>query len=313
MTDFNTDKKAQKTPKIFQCTNCYFICSKKSDYNRHIATQKHKRLINTDGCATFTPFHCNCGKKYKHSQSLYNHKKKCHYKENKMIEYANKNVGEEENVYQLIDNEDNQQGLKDLVVQLITENNEIKNTLLKENKELRNQIFELIPQIGNNNTTNNVKQRFNINVFLNEKCKDAISMDQFIEKIEVSMKNLLTTKDKGLGEGLSNIIIDNMNKLSLYERPMHCTDKKRETLYVKNEEWQKDENQELINSLLKKVEHKQMKNIKQWTENHPDYMEDEKLQVEYIDLIRKCTSSVEGCKEKVIKKVCDNVYLTEKE
>ena len=290
MTDFNTDKKAQKTPKIFQCTNCYFICSKKSDYNRHIATQKHKRLINTDGCATFTPFHCNCGKKYKHSQSLYNHKKKCHYKENKMIEYANKNVGEEENVYQLIDNEDNQQGLKDLVVQLITENNEIKNTLLKENKELRNQIFELIPQIGNNNTTNNVKQRFNINVFLNEKCKDAISMDQFIEKIEVSMKNLLTTKDKGLGEGLSNIIIDNMNKLSLYERPMHCTDKKRETLYVKNEEWQKDENQELINSLLKKVEHKQMKNIKQWTENHPDYMEDEKLQVEYIDLIRKCTS-----------------------
>ena len=104
-----------------------------------------------------------------------------------------------------------------------------------------------------------------------------------------------------------------MNKLSLYERPMHCTDKKRETLYVKNEEWQKDENQELINSLLKKVEHKQMKNIKQWTENHPDYMEDEKLQVEYIDLIRKCTSSVEGCKEKVIKKVCDNVYLTEKE
>ena len=282
MTDFNTDKKAQKTPKIFQCTNCYFICSKKSDYNRHIATQKHKRLINTDGCATFTPFHCNCGKKYKHSQSLYNHKKKCHYKENKMIEYANKNVGEEENVYQLIDNEDNQQGLKDLVVQLITENNEIKNTLLKENKELRNQIFELIPQIGNNNTTNNVKQRFNINVFLNEKCKDAISMDQFIEKIEVSMKNLLTTKDKGLGEGLSNIIIDNMNKLSLYERPMHCTDKKRETLYVKNEEWQKDENQELINSLLKKVEHKQMKNIKQWTENHPDYMEDEKLQVEYI-------------------------------
>ena len=234
MTDFNTDKKAQKTPKIFQCTNCYFICSKKSDYNRHIATQKHKRLINTDGCATFTPFHCNCGKKYKHSQSLYNHKKKCHYKENKMIEYANKNVGEEENVYQLIDNEDNQQGLKDLVVQLITENNEIKNTLLKENKELRNQIFELIPQIGNNNTTNNVKQRFNINVFLNEKCKDAISMDQFIEKIEVSMKNLLTTKDKGLGEGLSNIIIDNMNKLSLYERPMHSTNKKKESLFVKN-------------------------------------------------------------------------------
>ena len=138
-------------------------------------------------------------------------------------------------------------------------------------------------------------------------------MNEFIEKIEISMKNLLTTKDKGLSEGLSNIIIENMNTLSLYERPMHCTDKKRETLYIKNDEWEKDEKSEQINELLKKVEKKQMKNINKWTSKYPNYMNNELLQEEYINLVRSCTNSVDSCKDKVIRKVCDNVYLTKKE
>ena len=150
-------------------------------------------------------------------------------------------------------------------------------------------------------------------MFLNEKCKDALSISEFIDTIEISMKNLLTTKDKGLSEGVTNIIIDNMNKLSLYERPMHCTDKKRETLYVKNQEWEKDANKEHINKLLKGVELKQMKNINQWTEEHPNYETDDRLQTEYINLVRKCTSSIDACKEKVIKNVCDKVYLDDKD
>ena len=174
-------------------------------------------------------------------------------------------------------------------------------------------ITEIIPQIGNNNNsnnnTNNVKNKFNINVFLNEKCKDAISMDQFIDTIEVSMKNLLTTRDKGLGEGLSSIIIDNMSKLSLYERPMHCTDKKRETMYIKNQEWAKDEKLEHIDKLLKKVENKQLKNIERWTNKNPNFMESEKLQEEYMQLIKGCTSSINDCRGKTIKKLCDNVYI----
>lgn len=145
---------------------------------------------------------------------------------------------------------------------------------------------------------------------MNEKCKDALTIDEFVEKIEISMKNLLTTKDKGLGEGLSNIIIENMNKLSLYERPIHCTDKKRETIYIKNDEWEKDEGKEKVNNFLKKVEHKQVKNIDQWTDEHPNYMKSDKLQDEYINLVRGCTSSMDTCKDKVIRKVCDNVYLT---
>ena len=123
--------------------------------------------------------------------------------------------------------------LEKLVVQLMTENNDIKNNLLRENIELRkkldekdSQLIELIPKIGNvtNNTINN---KLNINLFLNEKCKDAMTIDEFVSNVEISIKNLLTTKSRGIGIGLSEIINENMNKLSVYERPIHCTDKKR--------------------------------------------------------------------------------------
>ena len=181
--------------------------------------------------------------------------------------------------------------------------------VMEKNNELVKTIAEMAPKIGNNNNNITNKNKFNINVFLNEKCKDAISMDQFIEQIEVSMKNLVTTKDKGLGIGLSNIIIDNMSKLSLHERPMHCTDKKRETLYIKNEEWEKDDKKSHINELLKKVEKKQLNSINKWTEKHPDYQDNEQLQEEYINLIKGCTSSIENCKDKAIKKVCENIHI----
>ena len=297
------NKKVPKNEQIFCCEKCNFNTVRKSQFERHILTLKHKNQEkynkNTTNYNKKSSYICECGKEYNHRASLYNHKKKCNYgKELKSELKVPKSSGE-------------------YIVQLINDNNVVKDNLLRENRELRSQIdiqnkqiTELLPKIGNNNT---VKQRFNINVFLNEKCRDAISMDEFIAKIEVSIKDLITTRDKGLSEGLSNIIIDNMNKLSIYERPMHCTDIKRETLYIKNtEEWEKDEKKVLIDRLLKQVENKQMKNITKWTEEHPDYMEDENLQEEYIDLIRKCTSNVEDCREKVLKRVCDNVYITNK-
>ena len=196
----------------------------------------------------------------------------------------------------------------------MTDNSEKMNFLMNENKELRNQlkeqnqqITELIPKVGNNN--NNLKQNFNINLFLNEKCKDALSMDEFIDKIEISMKNLLTTREKGQAEGISNIIVENMNKLSLYERPLHCTDKKRETLYIKNNEWEKDENREHINKALKKIEKKQLKNIKIWLDEHPNYMKNSYEQGEFARLLRECSNSIDDNREKIIKKICNEVYL----
>ena len=284
-----------KIPNKFYCENCNFNTCRKSHYEKHLLTQKHKYLQNNDAVATKKKYVCDCGKEYNYRQSLYNHRKTCkgEKKENIIIQSENKDE------------------MKELVFKLISENQELKNTVLQENQELRKTISEMIPNMGNNNNNNTInnKNKFNINVFLNEKCKDAISMDDFIDKIEVSMKNLLTTKEKGQVYGISNIIMENMNKLSLYERPLHCTDKKRETLYVKNNIWEKDDNKEHINKALKKVESKQLKNLNVWLEEHPNYMNNSLEQEEFAQLMSECGKSIEDGREKIIKKLCDNVYI----
>ena len=225
----NDNNFTQKNSLKFVCESCRFVSSKKNDYNRHLLTRKHLMITNDNKKTqeSVKTHQCICGKDYKYASGLSFHRKKCKYKE-----CENK----------IVNNEDVDINYKEFVMKLLIENQNMQ----KENQKLLNTITDIIPVIGNNNTNNNSnnnntvnnnqKQKFNINVFLNEKCKDAISMDEFIDTIEVSMKNLLTTRDKGLDEGLSSIIIDNMNKLSLYERPMHCTDKKRETMYIKNKE-----------------------------------------------------------------------------
>ena len=280
----NNDFFVQKIPLNFCCEKCNYNTSVKKDFNKHLMTLKHKNRENSDqenNLSQSKLFICNCGKKYKYKQGLSLHKKKCE--------------GEKKEENTIIES-DNKDTMKDLVFKLIN-----------ENQELRKTITEMIPKMGNNN--NNLKQKFNINVFLNEKCKDALSMDEFIDKIEISMKNLLTTKEKGQTQGISNIIMENMNKLSLYERPLHCTDKKRETLYVKNNEWEKDDSKEHINKALKKVESKQLKNLNVWLEEHPNYMNNPIEQEEFAKLMSECGKSIDDGREKIIKKLCDNVYI----
>jgi hypothetical protein len=275
----------QESSKKFCCKKCNYITSRKSQYDRHLLTLRHEKIINDNNLEQKVPneFICECGKKYNYLSGLSRHRKSC--------------KGEKKEIT-IIQNEENID-YKSMFLEMIN-----------ENKELRKTIAEMIPNMGNNNNnTINNKQKFNINVFLNEKCKDAISMDEFIDKIEVSMKNLLTTKEKGQVYGISNIIMENMNKLSLYERPLHCTDKKRETLYVKNNEWEKDDSKEHINKALKKVESKQLKNLNVWLETHPNYMNNSLEQEEFAKLMSECGKSIDDGREKIIKKLCDNVYI----
>ena len=282
-------EKEQKSSNDFCCKNCNYFTSRKSQYERHISTDKHKRLQNNDaGTILNKKYICECGREYKYRQGLYNHRKTC--------------KGEKKETA-IIHNEENLD-YKSMFFEIIKKNNEFQYLLMKQSQ----QISELIPKVGNTINSNN-KQKFNINVFLNEKCKDAISMDEFINKIEISMKNLLTTKDKGQINGISNIIMENMNKLSLYERPLHCTDKKRETLYVKNNVWEKDENKTYINKALKKIESKQLKNLNVWLKEHPKYMNNPLEQEEFAKLMSECGKSIDDGKEKIIKKLCDNVYI----
>jgi hypothetical protein len=278
------NKKSSKCHSKFVCHNCDYYTSRISQYERHLQTLKHINCINNDTKGSeIYKYICECGKEYKHRQNLHAHKKKCN-NENKVIEVEEEKIDYKEMFF----------------------------TLIKQNNELQQTITEMIPKIGNNN--NNINQKFNINVFLNEQCKDALTMEEFINKIEVSLSNLMLTKNKGINEGISNIFIENMNKLSLYERPIHCTDVKRETIYVKSEgengdlpKWEKDENNEKVKGAINKVTHLQHKNINKWTDNNPNWEDKSDLQDEYLQIIKKCTDDIN--ENKVIKKLCDLASL----
>jgi hypothetical protein len=298
-----------KISKEFICNCCDYTCSKKSVFEKHLLTRKHEILTNPNKFVSENKlYNCECGKEYKHHSSLCYHKKKCKFDEknnckNKTTEIEN------------IDSVD----YKNMFIRMMGENHKLQNLLIEQQKQTQEQFNTLIPKIGNTTTNNNSHNtnNFNINMFLNEKCKHAISMDEFIDKINISMKNLLYTKDNGLTDGLTNIFVENMNKLSLFERPIHCTDKKRETIYIKNKihgthdtQWSKDEENQEVEKAINKVSRKQMQNLKQWTEENPNFMNNDHLQKEYTKLIASCSKDVE--KDKIKKRLCDKVYLSEK-
>ena len=284
-----TNKKIPKNPQIFTCVFCDYLTYNKKDFEKHCLTIKHQNRENPNKSYQKIPknpqtiFYCICGKSYKHRSSLSSHKKKCEL-------VKNENLEEEINYHDTI------------------------KEILNENKELRKTINDIIPKIGNNN--NNIinnKNKFNINVFLNEKCKDALTIDQFVKSIEISLHDLLLTKEKGVNEGVSNILLENMNRLSLYERPIHCIDKKRETMYVNSDEgWHKDENNKEIRDTINKVTHLQHKNISKWVENNPNWQNNSKLENEYLELVKNCTNDIND--DKVIKIISDplNIENTDK-
>ena len=290
----------QKRHENFVCEKCNFITSHKTKYDRHINTRKHKMLTSTDEKRTTALFVCECGKSYKHRQSLSVHKRKCIYLKNNN---ENNEIEDDNRVEQTTDD------LKKLVCKLMNENNEIKNNIMKENKELRAQVSELIPKVGNNNTVNN-NQKFNVNIFLNTQCKDAINMNDFIKSIEISLEQLDYTKKNGLALGLSNAIVENMNKLSLYERPMHCTDIKRETLYIKEQDkWLKDENKEKIKNAIKKASGKNYNALQNWKNNNPDFIYDNNKQEDFSNMISTIGKLSEEIDDRIIKSLCKETYI----
>tara|TARA_Y100000389_G_scaffold76400_1_gene73063 strand:+ start:7673 stop:8599 length:927 start_codon:yes stop_codon:yes gene_type:complete len=305
-----TAKLQEKMQKPFYCEKCDFSSSNKYNFDKHLLTSKHKNttfmVTNTtilQKNAIPTTYHtCECGKKYCHRGSLFNHKKKCQYG--------------------VINDKDMKKKDKELVMKLVEENTEIKNILFKQfesiqtnmyeqQKEMNKQINELIPKVGNNNIVN--KNKVNINIFLNEQCKDAITMEEFIKKIEVSLGNLLLTKEKGLSEGVSNIFIENMNKLSLYERPLHCTDAKREILYIKSEDseskWERDDDNLKLKTALKQVSCMQQQSLNKWIEEHPNWENNLDEQEEYMQLVKNCTEDISNKEYKVIKRLCNETLL----
>ena len=264
-------------PQKYSCEYCHYISSSKKDYNKHLSTLKHQRLTNTyTHTDKIVPqLTCICGKSYKHRQSLYNHKKICDniIKDESINDLINDSINDTINIKHYLNNEQNQQQLVDY---LMKENSEFKQLMIEQNK----QILELAKNsIGHNttssviNSNNNNTNNFNLQVFLNETCKDAMNIMEFVGQLQVSIKDLEETGRLGYTEGISKIFINGLKQINISDRPIHCSDSKREIVYIKDKnQWTKeDDNKSLLTNAIKHVAHKNMKQIKEWTKVNPEY------------------------------------------
>jgi len=257
--DVFCDKITSKNIKIFSCENCDFKCSKKGDWNRHLLTLKHQNLTLSNACDKILHHTCDfCNKKYSSRNGLWHHKKKCEKKGNdpinKQMELCNQIL---QSTTQQLEPTD-----KDLVMLLIKENNELKNMMME------------VIKTGTHNTymNNSHNQTFNLNVFLNETCKDAMNIMDFVNSMEIGLDDLEKVGELGYVNGMTNIIIKNLKALDITKRPLHCTDVKREIMYIKDDnKWEREtENKDRIKKALKYIMHKNAKMLNVFKEKYPD-------------------------------------------
>ena len=308
-----SDIKMQKMQNTFECKVCDFNTFNKYNYNKHLQTLKHKNLSNSDKIVTNSEnkmrkmqldetniifnFECICGKKYKYRQGLSYHKKKCSYiVTEKIIENPDKNVE-----------------FKNIFLTLVNENRELRNMMIDQEKtmvEQQKQITELIPKIGNTTNNNTLNQKFNINVFLNEKCRDAIDITDFIKSIKISIEQLDTINTTGMADGLSSAIITNLKSLSVYERPIHCTDIKRETLYIKDDnQWECDRDKTRIKTAIKQMAGKPYVPLQEWIAQNPDFKDVDEKQDYLANVLSTIGKPSDNIDKKIIKNVCVSTFI----
>jgi hypothetical protein len=261
-----------------ECKICDYCTSRSSQYTRHLTTAKHIRMTSdAKNVQISSAYICDCGKEYKYRQGLFSHRKKCDASCQNQL--AATNSTSSDNVPQFD---------AALVIELLKQNQEFKAIMLEQSKQLAEQHNQMAEQqlqlleavkdgkIGNTNTNchnmTNSNNKFNLNVFLNETCKDAISMDDFINSIEVTRDEFIHTGQVGFVEGISTVMAHRFRDMEMHTRPLHCTDLKRETIYIKNaDKWEKDDaDKTKMRKAVRGVAKKNMKELWRWyTDNKP--------------------------------------------
>lgn len=301
----NSTNIAQIPPTNYECEFCFITCNKISDWNRHLKTRKH--FVNKNGGfsteATNT-FICECGNVYKERTGLWKHKKKC--QNSKINEDQNENHNENTTTK-------NDQSNKDNLIEY----------LIKENAEFKTLIMELIKKDNNisnsniNSTVNSHNKTFNLQFFLNEQCKDALNIGEFVDSIKLQLTDLENTGRMGYVEGISKILIKNLNELDVIKRPIHCSDLKREVLYIKdNDKWSKEnEDKQVIKKAIKDVANKNIRQIPEWTNLNPDCKQsDSKKNNQYLNIVMNAMSGGSNEEQnsnidKIIKNITKSVII----
>jgi len=230
----------EKVGNNFGCEICHYYTSRKDQYDRHINTLKHKNQQMATDLGEKVTHHicCNCNKKYKERTGLWKHKQKC---------FATHD--------------------KNIILELLQQNSSLQNQIIEMSKEKN-----AVSNYTNSHNNNSHNKTFNLNMFLNEYCKDAMNLNDFVDSLQFQLSDLEKVGELGYVGGLSNIIIRNLKALEVNKRPVHCSDTKRETIFIKQaDKWEKEnDNNEQLNKAIKTIANKNIRMIPKWREKYPE-------------------------------------------
>jgi hypothetical protein len=296
------DKFREKGEVNFYCKNCDFESSDKWKYDRHLLTAKHKRITKElqiegkKGIVNELIYKCECGKEYKYRQGLYKHKQTCD-SNNTFKKYFSSN--------------------EELIQTIIKENNEVKQMLIDQNMkmmEIATKNNTVINNTTNNNTTNN---NFNLQMFLNVQCKDALNISDFLDSLQVKIKDLEDTGRLGYVDGITKIFLNGLNDLNINSRPIHCSDLKREVIYIKDKDvWEKENNdRDKLKLAIKTITSKNIKQIPVWQKENPDCFDStSKKNDQYLKIVSNAMNGLtkeetEKNYDKIISKIAKETVI----
>ena len=299
-----TNKKVAKVAKKYFCKKCDYFTFNKTNFEKHLHTQKHfgnKMEINGNN-QNLQLFTCECCRTFKTLSGIWKHKKSC-----KSCK-KNEKVAILESSQQLSCNNNDLVYIISLFKDIILQQNE---KLVEQHQKM---LEDIIPKIGNT-TNNNNNNHFNINMFLNEKCKDAIDIKEFIDMIVFNKDTMDDSKNLGIEKTMTNLIVDKLNSLDIHKRPIHCSDIRRETIYVKdNGEWTKTNTKTILKKMIRSIQDKGCTTLSEWRKLNPD---DPKGNPDLLDpnafyyhkVIKQICLETEKYDDKVIRNICKNTYV----
>ena len=288
----------------FVCETCDFKCSKESNYKIHIETNKHKMVIDGNHKMPNNEpkiFSCICGNTYKYRPGLARHKRTCIAintpadapTDAPLVIEVKEQPQQHPQAEDFICADDKITITKEMFMTLVKNSEEMMKIIKEQNLVVPSQV---INNNNCNNTNNNIKNNntFNLNIFLNEKCKDALNMSEFIDTLKITLEDLLFSKTNGISRGVTDVMIKGLKQLDIYKRPIHCTDAKRDIMYIKDaDKWKKDDNHDMMKDTIVRIADKERTALQQWAIDNPDWMETERKQIEYLTMMRSICEPIE--------------------
>lgn len=303
----------------FYCDACNVACAFKSDYDRHISSQRHAKK-EKQKAKNLADTQCECGKRYKFASSLSFHRKTC-AKAQAQQSYQMQLVVHDVNNDAIVAAAEKKEPaselseFKDMVMTMLQDNRTAYCAVVDNMSAI---IKDMIPRLGNGNviTNTNNNTQFNLNMFLNEECKDAVKLSDFVKTLNITLQDLEYTKTKGIVEGVGSIIANNLRGMDIHKRPIHCTDTKRETMYIKGDEWIKDEGHAHLRRFIYLTSCYQTRVIQDWMNAHPGWEVKDSMHTEYQAICKELYKNIENddsAHKKIIKTFIKDVVQLDKQ